>query len=129
MLDMGWSEMTLVMIVLLIVVGPSELPKIIKGMRSFMSSMQRVRSEIRGHMDEMVREADLKEVLESEKQSVSDTLVGDREIFNEHLEPLKTIEKDVKDMQAEIKNVGKVASDVTNQEFENKTISDKAQVK
>ncbi len=76
MLDIGWTELGVVVVILLLFVGPSDLPKVVKGFREMMSHVRRVRSEFQGHLDEMVRESDVKDMLLSEGREVEEVVKG-----------------------------------------------------
>ena len=62
MLEVGWSEILVIAIILIVVVGPKDLPAM---MRTFGKMMGRVRSmanEFRSQFDEAMREAELDDV-------------------------------------------------------------------
>lgn len=62
MLEVGWSELLVIAIILIVVVGPKDLPAM---MRTFGKMMGRVRSmanEFRSQFDEAMREAELDDV-------------------------------------------------------------------
>ncbi len=55
-------ELLVIAIVALIVIGPKELPGLLKSWGKWMAKMRGMASEFRGHVDEMVRQSDLDEV-------------------------------------------------------------------
>lgn len=55
-------ELLVIAVVALIVVGPKELPGLLRGWGKWMAQMRGMASEFRGHVDEMVRQADLDDV-------------------------------------------------------------------
>jgi sec-independent protein translocase protein TatB len=55
-------ELLVIAIVALIVIGPKELPNMLRGWGKWMSQMRGMASEFRGHVDEMVRQSELDEV-------------------------------------------------------------------
>ena len=61
-------ELLVIAVVALIVIGPKELPNMLRGWGKWMAKMRGMASEFRGHVDEMVRQSDLDEV---KKQLVS----------------------------------------------------------
>src|SRR5882757_1533528 len=63
-------EILVIAIVALIVVGPKELPGLLRGWGKWMAKMRGMASEFRGHVDEMVRQSELDEV---KKQIVDST--------------------------------------------------------
>jgi len=70
MLDIGWSEMLVIGIVALIVLGPKELPNALRTGAQFMRHARRLAREFQGGLDEIVREAELDEARRT-LQSVS----------------------------------------------------------
>ena len=55
-------ELLVIAIVALIVIGPKELPGLLKSWGAWMAKMRGMAAEFRGHVDEMVRQSDLDEV-------------------------------------------------------------------
>ena len=55
-------ELLVIAVVALIVVGPKELPGLLRGWGKWMAQMRGMASEFRGHVDEMVRQSELDEV-------------------------------------------------------------------
>jgi sec-independent protein translocase protein TatB len=62
MFDFAWTEIALIGVVALIAIGPKDLPIAIKAVAGFIKKARRMAAEFQGHVDEMVREADLHEV-------------------------------------------------------------------
>ncbi len=62
MLDFGWSQMMLIAAVALIVLGPKELPRVIKNVTEWVGKARALAREFRASVDEMVRETDLKNI-------------------------------------------------------------------
>jgi sec-independent protein translocase protein TatB len=65
-------EILVIAIVALIVVGPKELPGLLRGWGKWMAKMRGMASEFRGHVDEMVRQSELDEV----KKQIVDSTAG-----------------------------------------------------
>ena len=64
MLDFGWSQMMLIAAVALIVLGPKELPKVIKSVTEWAGKARGLAREFRSSVDEMMRETELKNLKE-----------------------------------------------------------------
>jgi sec-independent protein translocase protein TatB len=62
MLDLAWSEIALIAVVALVVIGPKDLPDAIKGVAKGIQSLRRKVSEFQQQADELVREAKLDDV-------------------------------------------------------------------
>lgn len=65
MFDFAFSEIALVGVVALIVIGPKDMPVAIKAVADVIKKARRMAGEFQGHVDEMVREANLHEVRDS----------------------------------------------------------------
>jgi len=55
-------ELLVIAIVALVVIGPKELPNMLRGWGKWMAQMRGMASEFRGHVDEMVRQSELDDV-------------------------------------------------------------------
>ena len=77
MFDIGWTELLIVGIVALIVIGPRELPKTLRTIGQMMTKVRRMASEFQGQFNEAIREAELDELRkEAEKLSSVATSAG-----------------------------------------------------
>jgi sec-independent protein translocase protein TatB len=56
------SELLLIAVVALVVIGPKELPGLLRTWGKWMAQMRGMASEFRGHVDEMVRQSELDQV-------------------------------------------------------------------
>jgi sec-independent protein translocase protein TatB len=78
MFDIGWSELLIVGVVALIVIGPKELPGVLRAIGHWMTKIRRMASEFQGQFQEAMREAEMadlkKEVddMASQAQSYAD---------------------------------------------------------
>ena len=64
MFSVGWPELTIVLIVGLMVVGPKDLPKALRQVGKWVGAARRMSREFHRHVDDMVREAELDELKE-----------------------------------------------------------------
>jgi len=64
MFDFAWSEIALIGVVALIVIGPKDMPAAIKAVTDVIRKARRMAAEFQSHVDEMMREANLHEVRE-----------------------------------------------------------------
>ena len=62
MFDFAWSELALIGIVALVVIGPKDLPVAIKAVGNMVRKARRMAGEFQTHVDEMVKDANLDEV-------------------------------------------------------------------
>ena len=65
MFDIGWSEMMIIAAVAIIVVGPKDLPGMLRTIGKFTGTMQRMAGDFRRQFNDAMREAELDEVQKS----------------------------------------------------------------
>jgi len=65
MFDFAWSEIAVLAAVALVVIGPKDLPVAIRAISGFVKKARRMAGEFQTHVDEMMRDADLKDVKDS----------------------------------------------------------------
>ena len=80
MLDIGGQELLLITIVLLVVVGPKELPKVIVTMREMIRKLRAVATDFHKTLDDLVEEADIKSDITEVKQSFDSYAMLDDEL-------------------------------------------------
>jgi sec-independent protein translocase protein TatB len=92
MFDIGWSELLIIGIVALIVIGPKELPAVLRTVGQWMGKIRRMASDFQGQFQEAMREAevdDLKKQVDDMASSVSDYA---------NFDPVEDIQKEVDDL-------------------------------
>ncbi len=62
MFGFSWAEIALIMAVALIAIGPKDLPVAIRTVTAMMKKARGMAAEFQGHVDEMMREANLADV-------------------------------------------------------------------
>lgn len=62
MFGFSWGEIALILAVALIAIGPKDLPIAIRTVTSFIKKARGMAAEFQGHVDEMMREANLSDV-------------------------------------------------------------------
>ena len=103
--DFGWTELLVIAIVLIVVVGPKDLPRVIRGFSKSLGSMRKMAGDFRKQFDDALSEAELDDL----KTLASDVKSMDpRSKIKEALNPLGEIGKDIND---ELKGVAKSIED------------------
>lgn len=77
MFDIGWSELLVIGVVALLVVGPKELPALLRTIGRYMGMVKRHANEFRAQFDEAMRESELDQIrkeVESLKSDAETTL-------------------------------------------------------
>jgi sec-independent protein translocase protein TatB len=93
MFDIGWSELLVIAVVLIVVVGPKDLPPMLRAFGKTMTRFRKVAGEFRAQFDEALREADLDEV----RQHISDAQkLNPAHSLREAMNPLRQMGNDIK---------------------------------
>ncbi len=62
MFDLGWSELLLIAVVAIVVVGPRDLPRMMRTVGQYTSKARRMARDMQSQFNDAVREADLEDV-------------------------------------------------------------------
>lgn len=93
MFDIGWSELLVIAVVLIVVVGPKDLPPMLRAFGKTMTRFRKVAGEFRAQFDEALREADLDEV----RQHISDAQrLNPAHSLREAMNPLRQMGNEIK---------------------------------
>lgn len=93
MLDIGWTELVVIAIVLIIVVGPKDLPPMLRAFGRMMTKMRGMASDFRQQFDEALKEADLDDV----RQTLNDARkLNPANTLREAMNPLRQMGNDIK---------------------------------
>ena len=99
--DFGWTELLVIAIVLIVVVGPKDLPRVVRGFSKSLGSMRKMAGDFRKQFDDALADAELDDL----KTLTDDVRSMDpRNQIKEALNPLGEIGKDIND---ELKGVAK----------------------
>ena len=105
MLSFGWSEIALVVIVVVIVVGPKELPNLIKNLGNFSKSLKKASRQFKRSLNELSEEGDLKDI----KKSFTEF----KDIKND-LDPTKNIKEELSTIKETVIFTDKEISKINN---------------
>jgi sec-independent protein translocase protein TatB len=93
MFDIGWSELLIIAVVLIVVVGPKDLPPMLRAFGKTMTRFRKVAGEFRAQFDEALREADLDDV----RQTIADAQkLNPAHSLREAMNPLRQMGNDIK---------------------------------
>jgi sec-independent protein translocase protein TatB len=90
MFGFSWSEILIIGVVALVVIGPNDLPRAMKTAARWMSAGRKLAREFQGHVDDLVREAELDELREQARKLAMTPLSQHIESF---VDPDKEIAK------------------------------------
>jgi len=89
MFDIGWSELLIIGIVALIVIGPKELPAALRTLGQWMAKIRRMASEFQGQFQDAMREAELAEL-----KKEMDDMAAKAQSYGQ-FDPLEDVRKDI----------------------------------
>jgi len=96
MFDIGWSEMAVVALVALLVIGPKELPNTLRMVGRWTRKARALTREFRSGFDEMIREAELEDVRKSVESAKSGTISKQ---IKDTIDPTGWVDKSLKDVE------------------------------
>ncbi len=62
MFDIGWSELLVIAVVAIVVVGPKDLPKLMRSVGHYAGKLRRAASDFQRQFEEAMRESEVEEV-------------------------------------------------------------------
>ncbi|GAA3074745.1 hypothetical protein GCM10010520_22330 [Rhizobium viscosum] len=114
MFDIGWTELLVIAVVLIVVVGPKDLPPMLRAFGKMTARARKVAGEFRAQFDEALREAELDDV----RSTISDAQkLNPVNSLREAMNPLRQMGNEIK---ADLQNSTKVEKPAE-QDTENKT--------
>ena len=105
MFTFGWSEIFLIGIIVVVVIGPKDLPKFIKQVGSFIKYIKKMSSEFKSSINEIAEEEEIKELAKSVKEvkKIKDGI----NIKKNFQKEINIVEETVKDVEKNISKVDK----------------------
>ena len=107
MLSFGWSEIALVFIVVVIVIGPKEIPNLLRHLGRISKTLKKASSQFKSSLNDLAKESDFKDIKKS-INSISDIkkkFDPTKELKNEINSIKETVtftDKEIKDINSKI---------------------------
>ena len=99
MFSLGWMEISIILIITIIIVGPKEIPTVIKFVKSITSNLRKISQEFSSTVDEITHIQEVKdikkEILDTKEAVVKEGKVLDEFIEKNNEEIMKNEKKDV----------------------------------
>ncbi|MEJ8307736.1 Sec-independent protein translocase protein TatB [Agrobacterium larrymoorei] len=93
MFDIGWSELLIIAIVLIVVVGPKDLPPMIRAFGKTMAGFRKMAGDFRAQFDEAMKEADMDDV----RQTIADVRnLNPTNSLRDAMNPLRQLGNDIR---------------------------------
>jgi sec-independent protein translocase protein TatB len=72
MFDIGWSELLVIGVVALVVIGPKELPGVVRTIAQNIAKLRRMASDFQGQFTDAMREMELADLKKDAEKLISD---------------------------------------------------------
>ena len=93
MFDIGWTELLVIAVVLIVVVGPKDLPPMIRAFGKMTANFRKMAGDFRAQFDEALREADMDDV----RKTISDAQkLNPTNALRDAINPLRQMGQDIK---------------------------------
>ena len=105
MFSFGWGEILLILVVVIIVVGPKDIPKFLRQIGNLSKSIKKISREFKSSLNQIVEETDLKDV----KNSITDVtdIKKDLDIKSNLKNEINTIKETVTSVEKDLKDINK----------------------
>lgn len=103
MFDIGWQELFLIGLITILVVGPREIPRVLRTVVAAVRKVRGLANDFQRGIDELARETELDEIRRDLEKGAKLDL--ERE-FEETIDPKGEMSEAVKELQAEFKETG-----------------------
>ena len=97
MFDLGWQEFLMVAVVLMLVVGPKDLPRILRSFSKFMRQAKSMASEFTSSLEDVARQDEIKSMMSDVKSGNFDDMAN-------------MIGGDIKQAAQELKDASQISS-------------------
>ena len=104
MFTFGWGEIFLIGIIVVVVIGPKDLPKFIKQIGLLTKNIKKISSDFKSSINEIAEESEIKELAKSVKEvkKIKDGINIKKNFENEInivKDTVKTAEKEISDIK------------------------------
>ncbi len=100
MFTFGWGEIFLIVIIVVVVIGPKDLPKFIKQISLLTKNIKKISSDFKSSINEIAEESEIKELAKSVKEvkKIKDGI----DIKKNFQKEMNIVEETVKDIEKNI---------------------------
>src|SRR5215472_5527743 len=90
MFDLGWGKIIIIAVIALVVIGPKELPAVLRTVGQWMGKIRRMAAEFQGQFQEAMREAEMADLKKS-IDAITDATRG----MGSGFDPIASVSKDL----------------------------------
>lgn len=108
MFDIGWTEMMVIALIALVVIGPKDLPGTLKTVSQWVRKARSLTREFQSGIDDMVREAELDDA----RKMLEETRRGNLEqTISNAIDPTGDVADEVREIESEARKQASAGSD------------------
>ena len=93
MFDIGWTELAVVALVALVIIGPKDLPKAMRTVGQYARKLRGMAREFQSGLDELAREADL-----DDARKAIQGVGNPKKAFTDAIDPTGEVTKEMRDL-------------------------------
>ncbi len=103
MFDIGWQELFLVALVTILVVGPKELPRVLRTFSAAVRKMRGLTNDFHRGIDELAREADLDDIRRDLENSAD---LDFNRTLQKTIDSTGEMDNSIREFEGELKSTG-----------------------
>ena len=105
MFSFGWGEILLILVVIIVVVGPKDIPKFLRQIGNLSKSIKKISREFKSSLNQIAEETDLKDV----KNSITEVanLNKELDIKSNLKNEIKTIKETISSVEEDVSKINK----------------------
>lgn len=100
MLDIGWVELSIIALITILVVGPKEIPRVLRTVTQVMRKVRGMASEFQSGIDELAREAELDDMKKDIEKTASRDFASELE---NTIDPTGEVTESVREIETSLK--------------------------
>lgn len=111
MLDIGWVELSIIALITILVVGPKEIPRVLRTVTQVMRKVRGMASEFQSGIDDLARESELDDLKKDIEKTASRDFASELE---NTIDPTGEVTESVRDIETSLKEDPRESSDTQN---------------
>ena len=100
MLDIGWVELSIIALITILVVGPKEIPRVLRTVTQVVRKLRSMASEFQSGIDELAREAELDDLKKDIEKTATRDFAGELE---NTIDPTGEVTESVREIESSLK--------------------------
>ena len=100
MLDIGWVELSIIALITILVVGPKEIPRVLRTVTQVARKLRSMASEFQSGIDELAREAELDDLKKDIEKTATRDFAGELE---NTIDPTGEVKESVREIESSLK--------------------------